>query len=503
MSILEKAKLSITFDDVLLVPKKSPVQTRKDVKLKTRLTKSLYLNNPLVSSNMDSVTESEMAISLARNGGIGILHRFLSIDEQVSMVQKVKRAESYIIEDPYAIAPYKSIKYALEYFKTKSVSALLVTENGDSHGILKGIITSRDIRFAEVLYSDSPAYNGIFPEEMNNILDKKVEEIMTPFNKLIVAPTNITPKDALLLLYKNKIEKLPLVTSDNHVFGMISAKDILTRLKRPYASLDTQGKLMVGAAIGVKDDYLKRAKLLYGAGVDVIVIDIAHGHSDIGINATKSIKEALPKCQLIAGNVATKEGTEALINAGADGVKVGIGPGSICITRDVTGCGVPQLSAIAECAEIGKKYQIPIMADGGIRKSGDIVKAIAIGAETVMLGSLLAGTDESPGQTIVKGGRKMKVYRGMAGFGANMSKKEREKRNNDRDIFDIVPEGVEAAVPYRGSVIPIIHQLVGGLKSGISYCGGVDINNMQTNAEFIRITGSGKTESTTHDVQQI
>ena len=468
-------KTGITFDDVLLVPKKSSVNSRKNISVKTRLTKNIELNNPIVSSNMDTVTESEMAIAMARNGGIGVIHRFNSIEEQVKMVEEVKRAEGLIIRNPYCVNLDTSLDDIKSLMKSKKVHSLLVSEGGQ----LKGIITSRDIRFCE---------NG-----------KTAQEIMTPREKLIVGNPGISFEDATELLDKNRIEKLPLVDSENNIKGLITSKDILNQINRPYASLDRHGRLLVGAAIGVKD-YLARAESLVAADVDVLVIDIAHGHSDLAIETLKNLKDKF-EVDIIAGNVATAEGTESLIKAGADGVKVGVGPGSICITRIVTGAGVPQLTAVLNSISVAKKYNVPIIADGGIRTSGDITKALAAGASTVMLGSVLAGTDESPGDLLIKDGRRVKVIRGMAGYGANMSKRERE--NIRSEVFDIVPEGIEGTVPYRGSVKDIIKQLVGGLQSGISYCGSTNITEMQNNAEFIRVTGSGKKESGSHDVSKI
>ena len=468
-------KTGLTFDDVLLVPKKSSVSSRKNISVKTKLTKNIELNNPLVSSNMDTVTESNMAIAMARNGGIGILHRFNSIEEQVKMVEEVKRAEGLIIRDPYCVNLDSSLEDIKSLMNSKKVHSLLVSEVGQ----LKGIITSRDIRFYK---------NG-----------KTAQEIMTPREKLIVGKPDISFEEATELLDKNRIEKLPLVDADNNIKGLITSKDILNRINRPHASLDNYGRLLVGAAIGVKD-YLVRAEALVGADVDVLVIDIAHGHSDLAVDTLKTLKEKF-EVDIIVGNVATSEGTEALIRAGADGVKVGVGPGSICITRIVTGSGVPQLTAILNSASVAKKFNVPIIADGGIRNSGDITKALAAGASTVMLGSVLAGTDESPGDLLIKDGRQVKIIRGMAGYGANMSKRERESVRSD--VFDIVPEGVEGTVPYRGSVRDIIKQLVGGLQSGISYCGSTNISEMQANAEFIRVTGSGKKESGSHDVSMI
>ncbi len=465
-------KSGITFDDVLLVPKKSSVSSRKTISVSTKLTKNIKLNYPIVSSNMDTVTEAEMAIEMARNGGIGIIHRFNSIEEQVEMVSTVKRAESLVIDNPYRVSLEAKLDEIKFLMKKKKVHSLLVSENGK----LQGIITSRDIRF-----------------EVNG---KSAKDIMTPREKIITGTIDTSIEDAKNILDKYRIEKLPLVDSENRIMGLITAKDILNSINRPNASLDKKGKLLVGAAIGVKD-YLERTKALVDAGVDVIVIDIAHGHSDLAINTLQTIKKNF-KVDIIAGNVATGEGVKDLIEAGADAIKVGVGPGSICITRIVTGAGIPQLTAVLECSSIAKKYDVPVIADGGIRTSGDLTKALAAGASTVMLGSVLAGTDESPGEILIKDGRRAKIIRGMAGYGANMSKRERE--NMRSDVFDIVPEGVEGIVPYRGSVKDILKQLIGGLQSGISYCGGHSILGLQQNAEFIRISGAGKKESGSHDI---
>jgi IMP dehydrogenase len=472
---LSKIRTALTFDDVLLVPKLSAVKSRKDVNVRTKLTRNINLNNPIVSANMDTVTESEMAIAMARNGGIGIIHRFLSIEEQVAMVKKVKRAEGVKVEQPYTCSVETTFEQLTEMMEEKGVHSILVT---DEHNHLLGIVTSRDLRFVS---------NG-----------SKVKEFMTPRDKLIVAPADVSLSEARRIIAEQKIEKLPLVDTNNNLCGLITSKDILNIEKRPYRSLDAKGQLLVGAAVGVKDDYIQRAAALVEAGCDVLVVDIAHGHSTLAIEATRILKKNHPHTDIIAGNVCTAEGTRDLIFAGADAVKVGVGAGSICITRIVTGCGVPQLTAIVDCANEATKYGVPIVADGGIRNSGDITKALAGGASTVMLGSLLAGTDESPGQTIIKSGRKVKIIRGMAGFGANMS--YRQRRNMKDDIFDVVPEGVEAVVPYRGSVASQIKQLIGGLCSGISYCGGSCIADLQKNAEFVRITAAGKIESDAHDV---
>ena len=467
-------RTGITFDDVLLVPKKSSVISRSDVETESNLTKKIKLKVPIISSNMDTVTESEMAIAMARSGGVGIIHRFNSIEEQVEQVKLVKRAENRIIKEPYRVSLNTTLDEIKYIMNTKKVHSLLVTEDNK----LQGIVTERDIRFK---------HNG-----------NTAMTIMTPREKLIVGNQNTDLDQAKELLDKYRIEKLPLVDKSNNVIGMITSKDILNQTSKK-ATVDKNGQLVVGAAIGVKD-YINRASALIDAGVDFLVIDIAHGHSDLALSALKSIKSKFD-IEVIVGNVATSEGTMELIENGADGIKVGVGPGSICITRIVTGSGVPQLTAIIDSVSVAKKYGVPIIADGGIKNSGDITKALAAGASTVMLGSLLAGTDESPGEVLVKDGKRVKIIRGMAGYGANMSKQEKE--NIRSDIFDIVPEGVEGLVAYKGPAKDIVKQLHGGLKSGISYCGAHSIQGMQENAEFIRITGSGMRESNSHDISKI
>jgi len=467
-------RTGITFDDVLLVPKKSSVISRSDVQTESNLTKKIKLKVPIISSNMDTVTESEMAIAMARSGGVGIIHRFNSIEEQVEQVKLVKRAENRIIKEPYRVSLNTTLDEIKYIMNTKKVHSLLVTEDNK----LQGIVTERDIRFK---------HNG-----------NTAMTIMTPREKLIVGNQNTDLDQAKELLDKYRIEKLPLVDKSNNVIGMITSKDILNQTSKK-ATVDKNGQLVVGAAIGVKD-YINRASALIDAGVDFLVIDIAHGHSDLALSALKSIKSKFD-IEVIVGNVATAEGTMELIENGADGIKVGVGPGSICITRIVTGSGVPQLTAIIDSVSVAKKYGVPIIADGGIKNSGDITKALAAGASTVMLGSLLAGTDESPGEVLVKDGKRVKIIRGMAGYGANMSKQEKE--NIRSDIFDIVPEGVEGLVAYKGPAKDIVKQLHGGLKSGISYCGAHSIQGMQENAEFIRITGSGMRESNSHDISKI
>jgi IMP dehydrogenase len=384
---------------------------------------------------------------MARNGGIGMIHRFLSVEEQTDMVRAVKRAESHVIEHPYTLRPDNTIGELRDLMHEKGVGSILVT---DLENILLGIITTRDIRFVDSEEEPIKAY-------------------MTERPALITGKLGISVEEAKQLIKKHRLEQLPLVDSQEgfKLAGLITSRDIINATQRPHASLDAKGQLLVGAAIGVKEGDIERAIELVKAGADVIVIDIAHGHSDLAVKATAELKRRLPDVQVIAGNVATAEGARALIEAGADGIKVGVGPGSICTTRLVAGCGVPQFTAVVECAEEASKYGVPVMADGGIRTSGDIAKAIAGGASTVMLGSMLAGTDESPGKTLVKGGKKVKVVRGMAGYGANMSKNTRTTGKDD--IFDMVPEGVEAVIPYRGALSGIIKQLVGGLCCGMSY----------------------------------
>jgi IMP dehydrogenase len=468
-------KEGLTFDDVLLVPKRSPIMSRSQTDLKTKLSTNIKINIPIISANMDTVTESGMASALAREGGIGIIHRFTTIQDQVKEVLKVKRSESVIIEQPYTIGPHNTIKEAHAIMSEKGISGLLVEDDNKK---LCGIITRRDIVF-----------------EKN--LNMNVSNLMT--KDVISAKVGTTIEQAKEILHKNKMEKLPILDEEKKIIGLITGKDILKMEKYPNASKDKKGRLLVGAAVGVKDDYLERTEALLNNGADVIVVDIAHGHSDNAINTVKLIKKAFPTCELIAGNVATEKGTEDLIKAGVDAVKVGVGSGSICITRIITGSGVPQLTAIIDSVKIAKKYDIPVISDGGTRTSGDVTKALAAGSSSVMIGSMFGGTDESPG-------KKYKMYRGMASFSASLGRKYRENAemniDND-DLNDYVPEGVEAMVPYKGSVIEIIRQLVGGVRSGLSYCGVKTISEMYENAEFIKISAAGYKESQPHDVDVI
>lgn len=468
----------LTFDDVLLVPKRSSIVTRSQTNLQTKLSKNISLNIPIISANMDTVTESAMAVAMAREGGIGIIHRFLTISEQVNEVLKVKRSGSVIIENPYFIKPDQSVREAISYMKEKEVSGLLVT---DSNSKLVGILTKRDIMFE----SDGT---------------KLVKDVMT--SDVVTAKPEISVSEAKKILQENRIEKLPLVDEKGLVKGLITSKDIMNADNYPAASKDKKGRPLVGAAVGVKGDFMERTEALLEAGADVIVVDIAHGHSDNAINTVRLIKRAFPTSELIAGNVATANGAEDLIKAGVDAVKVGVGSGSICITRVITGSGVPQLTAVLDCAKIGKKYDIPIISDGGVRTSGDATKALAAGASTIMVGSILGGTDESPGSPVMRNGKRFKIYRGMASFYASLGRKSKETGSVSisEDLNDYVAEGVEAMVPYKGSVTDIIKQLTGGIRSGLSYCGANTISQMQQNAEFMKMSRAGFVESQPHDV---
>ncbi len=476
-------KIGLTFDDVLLIPKRSAVVSRQDVSTATLLSRHIPLNIPIVSANMDTVTESRMAIAMARAGGIGVIHRWMSTERQAAEVARVKRAESFVVEKPYALAPSATLGQAQAMMTQHGTGGLLVLH---PDGRLAGILTTRDIRFE----TD--------PERL-------VAELMTPRERLVTAPPGTTLEQAMALLHRYKIEKLPLVDADDQVHGLITAKDILKRALHPHASKDNKGRLRVGAAIGVRPGFLDRAAALLAAGADVLVVDIAHGHSENAIRAVGALRQRFGNIEIIAGNVATAQGVRDLVEAGVDAVKVGVGSGSICITRVVTGFGVPQLTAIIECAAAGRELGVPIIADGGIRTSGDIAKALAAGASSVMIGSALAGTQESPGITVIRNGRKYKVSRGMASLSATLS---RPAEGPDEEVEEVewekvVAEGVEATVPYRGSVDEVLQQFVGGLRSALSYCGALDIAELAKKAEFVQITNAGLRESGPHDVEQL
>ena len=427
---------------------------------------------------MDTVTESGMAVAMAREGGIGIIHRFLSIEDEVKEVQKVKRSGSVMIENPYTIRPDQTVSDAINYAQEQGVSGLLVT---DSELKLVGILTDRDLIF-------------------ETDLSKLVKDVMT--KDVITAKLGISLEDAKELLHKHRIEKLPLIDDSKHVKGLITSKDITNIENFPVASKDKKGRPLVGAAVGVKGDFMERAESLLEADADVLVVDIAHGHSENAINTVHHIKKAFPDSELVAGNVATAKGAEDLIKAGVDAVKVGVGSGSICITRVVTGSGVPQLTAVIDCAKVGKDNDIPIISDGGTRNSGDATKALAAGASSVMIGSMLGGTDESPGSLLTKNGKRFKVYRGMASLAASLGRKSKETGyvSLEDDLNDYIAEGVEAMVPYKGSITDILKQLTGGIRSGLSYCGAHSIPQMQENAEFIKMSHAGIAESQPHDV---
>jgi len=467
------AKEGLTFDDVLLVPQKSDVLP-KDIDVSTQLTKKIRLNIPLMSAAMDTVTESRLAIAIAREGGIGIIHKNMSIEDQATEVDRVKRSEHGVIVDPFFLSPEHYIYEAMELMAKYRISGVPITEEGK----LVGILTNRDLRF-------ETNYN------------KKIKEIMTKEN-LITAPEGTTLDQAQEILRKHKIEKLPIVDDKGFLKGLITIKDIEKAIQYPNSAKDSNGRLLAGAAVGVTKDMMQRVEALVKAKVDVIVLDSAHGHSKNIIEAVKAIKAAFPELQLIAGNVATAEGTKDLIEAGADAVKVGIGPGSICTTRVVAGIGVPQITAINDCYEVAKEYGIPIIADGGVKYSGDITKAIAAGANVVMIGNLFAGTEESPGESEIYQGRRFKVYRGMGSLGA--MQKGSKDRYFQEDANKLVPEGVEGRVPYKGPLSDTVFQLVEGLKHGMGYCGTRTIEELKTNSKFIRITNAGLKESHPHDI---
>ncbi len=469
-------KDGLTFDDILLIPQASAILPH-DVSLKTHLTKNIILNVPIISAAMDSVTESQMAIAMARQGGIGIIHKNLSIQEQANEVNIVKKSESGMISNPVTIHPEQKLSEVLEIMAKYKISGLPVTVENK----LVGILTNRDLRF-----------------ETN--FELKVKDIMTKEN-LITAKQGITIEDAKALLHKYRIEKLPILNEKGDLTGLITIKDIKKAIEYPDAAKDSKGRLRVGAAIGATGDKLERLEALIKAGVDVVTIDTAHGHSKNVIEAIKEIKAAFPKVELIAGNIATAEACEALILAGADAVKVGIGPGSICTTRIVTGIGVPQITAIVDAVNIAKKYEIPVIADGGIKYSGDMVKALAVGASTVMLGSLLAGVEESPGETILYQGRTYKMYRGMGSISAmKAGSKDRYFQSNVENEQKFVPEGIEGRVPYRGSLASNVYQMIGGIKSGMGYVGAESITELQKRAKFVKISANGLKESHVHDV---
>jgi IMP dehydrogenase len=467
-------KEGITYDDVLLVPRKSNVLP-DTVNTKTKLTKKISLNIPIISAGMDTVTEAALAIEMSRHGGIGIIHKNMSIEDQALEVDKVKRSEHGVIVDPFYLSADHNVGDAEELMSRYRISGVPIT---DQNNTLVGIITNRDIRFEDDM-------------------TKKISEVMTSEN-LITAKTGIKMDEAEQILKEHKIEKLPLIDENGHLTGLITIKDIEKAIKFPNRATDAQNRLIVGAAVGIGSDMMERVAALVEREVDVIAIDSAHGHSQNVINAVKKIKDAFPETEVIAGNVATADATEELIQAGADCIKVGIGPGSICTTRVVAGVGVPQLTAIRDSVQAAQKHGIPIIADGGIKYSGEIAKAIAAGAHSVMLGSLFAGTEEAPGELVIYQGRSFKTYRGMGSESA--MKEGSSDRYFQNETKKYVPEGVEGRVPFKGKLSETLYQLVGGLKSSMGYCGTQTIEELRENGQFIRITGAGLKESHPHDI---
>src|SRR5688572_26236727 len=476
MKILPETAL--TYDDVLLVPQYSDVDSRRLLSTKSFLTKKIALQIPIVSANMDVVTESAMAITMAREGGIGMIHRFMTIAEQTRQIGRVKKAESFIVDKPLTMTDAHTVGDVKRVVDETGTGGILIL---DSEEKLIGIVSTRDLLF-----------------ETDN--DKFVTEIMS--RDVHTAAPDTSLKEAERLLHEFRVEKLPLVDKDGKVVGLVTLKDIMKITQFPKATKDARGRLSVGAAVGVRDKEMRRVEAVLDAGADCIVVDIAHGDSQLEIEMIKNIRSHFPGAQIIGGNVATADGTKRLIDAGVDAVKVGVGPGSICITRNVAGSGVPQLTAVMECAKAAKPYGIPIIADGGIRQPGDLAKAIAAGAHTAMIGSLLAGTDESPGLMMTRKGHRYKASRGMASREANIDRKQREGDDvTQEEIDEYVAEGVEAAVPYRGRAREVLNQLVGGLQSGMSYSGAHSVEEFQQKAIFVRMTGAGLKESGPHDVE--
>lgn len=476
MKVLEETAL--TYDDVLLVPQFSTVDSRRTLSTKTRLTNKIALQIPIVSANMDVVTEWEMAIEMARQGGIGFIHRFMAIPEQARQIERVKKSESFVVDDPITLTNKHTVGDLKQVVDETGTGGILIL---DEQKKLVGIVTTRDLLF-------------------ENDDGRCVSDVMQ--KKVVTAAPTTSLKDAEKMLHDYRIEKLPLVHEDGRVAGLVTLKDIMKLTKYPKATKDARGRLAVGAAVGVRDKEMRRVEAVLKAGADCIVVDIAHGDSELEVEMIKSIRKEFPKAQIIGGNVATPDGTRRLIEAGADAVKVGVGPGSICITRQVAGSGVPQLTAVMECVEVANAYDIPVIADGGIRRPGDLAKAIAAGASTAMIGSLLAGTDESPGLVMTRGGHRYKASRGMASREANINRKQREGDDvTQEEIEEYVAEGVEAAVPYRGRAREVLTQLVGGLQSGMSYSGAHSLEEFREKAVFVRVTGAGVKESGPHDVE--
>ncbi len=499
--VLENIPMALTFDDVLMIPQYSDINSRKDCSLVTRFSRNVKLKIPLVSSPMDTVTETDMAIEMARMGGLGLIHRFQSIEDQTKMVEKVKRSMTHIIRYPICVSKSTKVSEVEDLIKLHNISTFLVTNDyemsflgksptrkGSNLGkmILTGLITSRDLKF----------------RSGDNQL---VSEFMTPLDKLVTFNAETQKPDPVFLrdtMLKNRIEKIPLVGSENEILGLVTLKDISRLFNDTNANLDEDGSLLVGAAVGAKDDYIERSRSLIDVGCNVLVVDVANGHSQLCIDAVKKLKSLFPEVDVVAGSVASGEGALKLIEAGADGIRCGIGNGSICITRIVSGAGVPQLSALLDCAPVCKKYGIPLISDGGNRNSGNMCKALAAGAECIMLGRLVAGCEESPSKVIYRDGKLCKVYRGMAGYGANVAKAQRIG-DQEPSNKTFTPEGVEGYISYSGPLKDVLHQFYSGIQSGMSYSGARSISQLQEKAQFIRITSSGKNESGVHSINKI
>lgn len=477
MKLLE----GLTYDDVLLIPQKSFINHRSDVSTKTKLTRNIELAVPFVSANMDTVTEGEMAIALAKEGGLGFIHRFMTISEQVSQVEKVKRHEGFVLHDPYTLAPDTTLKKVWQIKNERKIESFIIV---DEKNKILGILTRRDYLF-----------------ETN--LGLKVKDLMIPVKKMVLGKEGTSFSEAKKIFHQYKIEKLPLVDKNKVLKGLITARTVQNYEKNPFSTKDKYGRYLVGAAVGVVKDYLDRTKELINAGCDCLVVDVAHGHNEVALKAVSNIRKKFPYINLIGGNVATPEGTLDLINRGVDAVKVGIGPGGLCTTRIVAGVGVPQFTAVSGCFKVGRKRNIPIIADGGTNYPGDITKALAAGGSCCMLAGWFAGTDESPGGIILRKGMKYKVHRGSASFLATADRKIKLENNTDKQLNTIVPEGIESLIPYKGKVFDVIYQLLGALKSGMSYCNAKTIPELWKNARFVKITEAGFRESKSHNVEEL